>query len=212
MATRMAGQMIEPRPAKRDGRTTQTRAHILREAERLYYRGGYAGVNLQEIADTLGLTKAALFHHFRSKQDLFCAMLLEMLRQRQEPLEAAIGAASGTAERLRAIMRVMAAFPFFDPMKFQADEHGKLSPEQQRAVEQAFATCIQQPIARALAEGVERGELRPHRPMLGVMYFLTLVMMLPSPGHPNLRLASGADLDTHIDELLAFFLHGLASE
>src|SRR5690349_19186241 len=52
------------RPAKHDGRTTDTRAHIVREAERLYYQGGYAGIRLQTVADVLGLTKPALFHHF----------------------------------------------------------------------------------------------------------------------------------------------------
>lgn len=196
--------------AKRDGRTTQTRARILREAERLYYRGGYAGIGLQEIADALGLTKAALFHHFHSKQDLFCAMLLEMLRQRQEPLEAAIREAATTEERLRAILRTMARFPFFDPMKFQSDEHGKLSAEQQHEVELAFDRAIQQPVARTLAEGIARGDLRPHSPQLGVMTFLMLVMLLPSPGHPSPRLARQSDLDTYIDELLTLFLHGLA--
>lgn len=208
--------MAEPRrakPSRPDGRTTTTRARILQHAEQLYYAGGYAGINLQQLAADLGLTKPALFHHFRSKQDLFFAMLLAMLEQRRVRIEGAIAAESGTTERLRAILQTMASCPFFDPMKFLTDERGKLQPEQQREIEEAFARAIQAPLARVLAEGVERGELRPHPLALGVMVFLNLMMLLPAPGHPNPRLAAdvAGNLSTYIDELLAFFTQGIGS-
>lgn len=201
--------MSERRSAGHDGRTTNTRARILRRAEQLYYRGGYAGISLQDLADDLGITKAALFHHFRSKQDLFFTTLLQMLEQRRERIEAAIAAEASTEGRLRAILRTMAESPFFDPMKFMSDERGKLNPEQQREIDAAFARSIQEPIARVLADGVASGVLRPHAPMLGVMVFLNLMMLLPAPGHPSPRLAHREDLTAYIDELLAFFLRGV---
>lgn len=197
------------RATKHDGRTTQTRTHILRLAEQMYYGGGYAGISLQDLASQLGITKAALFHHFKSKQDLFFATLLAMLGQREQRIEAAIAAEPGTQARLRAILLALAECPFFDPMKFLTDEHGKLSPDQQREIEMAFARAIQGPIARVLVEGVAAGALRPHRTMLGVMLFLNLAMLLPSPGHPNPRLASHGDLPAYVDELLTCFLSGV---
>lgn len=201
------------KPSRPDRRTTNTRARILQHAEQLYYSGGYVGISLQQLAADLGLTKPALFHHFRSKQDLFFAMLLEMLEQRRARIEDAIATASGTEERLRAILHTMAACPFFDPMKFLTDERGKLRPEQQREIEVAFAHAVQEPIGRVLAEGVERSELRPHPPALGVMVFLNLMMLLPAPGHPNPRLAASvaSDPSTYIEELLAFFTRGIGS-
>lgn len=198
--------------ARHDGRTTQTRARILREGTRLYYQGGYAGIRLQTVADTLGLTKAALFHHFRSKQDLFLAVLLSMLRERGERIEAAIAAAPDTQGRLRGILLALAAMPFFDPMKFLSDERGKLRPEQVREVEEGFARAIQEPIARVLADGMAAGDIRPHRPMLGVMLFLNLAMLLPAAGHPNPRLAGGIDLSAYVDELLACYLRGVGGD
>lgn len=197
------------RPARPDGRTTNTGERILKHAESLYYSGGFAGINLQQLAADLGLTKPALFHHFRSKQDLFFAMLLEMLEQRRVRIEDALASEPETVEGLRAILHAMAACPFFDPMKFLTDERGKLRPEQQREIEVAFAHAIQEPIARVLAEGVARGVLRPHPPALGVMVFLNLMMLLPAPGHPNPRLAAGGALSAYIDELLRFFMQGI---
>lgn len=196
---------------RQDGRTTNTRARILKLAEAQYYAGGYAGIGLQELAGALDISKPALFHHFRSKQDLFFAMLLKMLDQRRLLIEDAIASEPETRERLSAIMRAMAACPFFDPMKFLTDERGKLTAEQQREIETAFARAIQEPIARVLAQGVQRGALRPHEPALGVMIFLNLMMLLPSPGHPNPRVAGGSNLSTHIDALLTFFLYGVGT-
>lgn len=201
--------MGERRSSKRDGRTTNTRARILQQAERLYYRGGYAGINLQDLANELELSKAALFHHFRSKQDLFFHMLLEMLEQRHVRIEAAIAAETETERRLQAVLHALAGCPFFDPMKFLTDERGNLSAEQQHEIEAAFSRAIQEPIARVLADGVARGELRPHQPMLGGMVFLNLAMLLPSPGHPNPRLAGHMETSGYIDELLTFFLRGV---
>lgn len=206
--------MVERRaakPSRPDGRTTNTRARILQHAESLYQSGGYSGISLQTLAEDLGLTKPALFHHFHGKQDLFFTMLLAMLEQRRIRIEDAIAGEVETKERLRAILRTMAECPFFDPMKFLTDERDKLSPEQQRDIELAFAHAIQEPIARVLAEGVQRGVLRPHQPGLGVMVFLNLMMLLPSPGHPNPRLAARDNLSDHIDELLTFFLQGVGT-
>ena len=203
--------MDEREPIAQTGRATQTRLRILRHAEELYYRGGYPGISLQELATGLGLTKAALFHHFHSKRDLFFAMLLAMLEDRQQRVEAAIAAAAEPAGQLRAILYALAECPFFDPMKFLTDERNFLSPEQQRAVEAAFASAIREPVTRVLAEGVARGVLRPHRLALGATVYLNLALLLPAPGHPNLPPASQADRDMYIEELLTYFLRGIGS-
>ena len=97
----------EQHASKQDGRVKDTRQRILREAERLYYQGGYAGISLQDLADTLDISKPALFHHFKSKQELFFETLLEMLESRRRLIEAAIRAGDTTYARLRNILRTM---------------------------------------------------------------------------------------------------------
>jgi AcrR family transcriptional regulator len=203
--------MSQRQSPKPDGRVTNTRQRILRRAEYFYYKGGYAGISLQELADSLNISKAALFHHFESKQDIFFEMLLEMLAHRQHIITEAIAQGDTTAARLRHILRAMKGSPFFDPMKFLTDEKGNLSLEQQQEVEGAFYRSIQQPIVGVLNEGVQRGELRPHHTLLSAMIFLNLTMLLPSPGHPNTRLGQQGEPELYLDELLAFFLHGISN-
>ena len=54
---------------------SDTRARILDAALALFSEHGFDGTTLQEIADRLGFTKAALYYHFRSKDDLLQALI-----------------------------------------------------------------------------------------------------------------------------------------
>ncbi|RDI95000.1 TetR/AcrR family transcriptional regulator [Meiothermus sp. QL-1] len=49
---------------------TTTRDCILEEAARLFTEKGYEATSVQDIAQALGLSKAALYHHFRSKEEI----------------------------------------------------------------------------------------------------------------------------------------------
>jgi AcrR family transcriptional regulator len=51
-----------------------TRGRILDAALALFSEHGFDGTTLQQIADRLGFTKAALYYHFRSKDDLLDAL------------------------------------------------------------------------------------------------------------------------------------------
>ncbi len=52
-----------------------TRQRILTEALDLFAEQGVEGTPLQHIADRLGVTKAALYYHFKSKDDLVAALI-----------------------------------------------------------------------------------------------------------------------------------------
>jgi AcrR family transcriptional regulator len=51
-----------------------TRERILDVALDLFIEKGYDKSSLREIAEQLGVTKAALYYHFRSKQDILMAL------------------------------------------------------------------------------------------------------------------------------------------
>lgn len=52
-----------------------TRERILDVAATLFITQGYDGTSLREIADEMGFTKAALYYHFPSKEDLLRALI-----------------------------------------------------------------------------------------------------------------------------------------
>src|SRR6204780_2119534 len=52
------------------GRRGDTRARIQEVALEMFAEQGYERTSLREIAERLGVTKAALYYHFKSKEDI----------------------------------------------------------------------------------------------------------------------------------------------
>jgi AcrR family transcriptional regulator len=52
------------------------RARILQVARAAFVERGYAAVSMQEIAAAASLTKAAIYYHFKDKQELFEAVVM----------------------------------------------------------------------------------------------------------------------------------------
>jgi|SRR5262245_34960539 len=58
---------------------TTTRDRIREVAVELFSTRGYEKTSLREIADELGITKAALYYHFRSKEELLASLVEPVL-------------------------------------------------------------------------------------------------------------------------------------
>lgn len=58
-----------------DFKDLDTAQRILAAAERLFGRHAYSGVSTRDIAVAAGVSKAAVFHHYQSKQALYEAVL-----------------------------------------------------------------------------------------------------------------------------------------
>ena len=60
------------------GEITDTKERILRTALALFSRDGYEAVSVSDIAGALGMSKGALYKHYRNKRDLFDSMVRRM--------------------------------------------------------------------------------------------------------------------------------------
>lgn len=75
----------------------KTRERLLDAAARLYGERGYADTSIADICADLGITKGALFHHFKSKDALFREVWTRLqVEMDNEAREAAIAARSLT--------------------------------------------------------------------------------------------------------------------
>jgi AcrR family transcriptional regulator len=77
----------------------QTRARILDVALELIADRGFAATSTREIAEHLGFTKAALYYHFRTKDDLLAAIVGTAMADFEALIERGEGAR--TADRRR---------------------------------------------------------------------------------------------------------------
>jgi AcrR family transcriptional regulator len=78
-----------------------TRSRILDTALELFSEQGFEGTTLQQIADRLDVTKAALYYHFRSKDDLLLALVTPAIAGLEELLHTHEGLPDTPAQRRR---------------------------------------------------------------------------------------------------------------
>ncbi|AVT38502.1 TetR/AcrR family transcriptional regulator [Plantactinospora sp. BB1] len=78
-----------PAPTGRRGgpRAGDTRSRIQDVALGLFVADGYDRTSLREVADRLGLTKAALYYHFRAKEDIVDSLIEERIAALDELIE-----------------------------------------------------------------------------------------------------------------------------
>ncbi|MEU4217977.1 helix-turn-helix domain-containing protein [Actinoplanes sp. NPDC026623] len=62
---------------------TDTREEVKTVALRLFSTRGFEQTSLREIAEELGITKAALYYHFASKHDLLSALITPLVEDLQ---------------------------------------------------------------------------------------------------------------------------------
>jgi AcrR family transcriptional regulator len=88
----------------RRGRPGYDREQVLTIAVRLFNQQGYDATSVADLAQALGLTKSALYHHFSSKDELLGLALDEALTGLEGALDAAEAGHTSAAERLRAVI------------------------------------------------------------------------------------------------------------
>ncbi|MFI6361277.1 TetR/AcrR family transcriptional regulator [Nocardia sp. NPDC050630] len=70
-------------------READSRQRLIDAAVALFIRHSFAGTSLQMIADELGFTKAAIYYHFRTREQLLLAVLQPLLQQLRSVIETA---------------------------------------------------------------------------------------------------------------------------
>ena len=78
-----------PLPGKKARQAAESRARLIAEARALFQTQGYARTSTEGLLAATGLTRGALYHHFRDKKDLFAAVCAQMHAELGAAIEAA---------------------------------------------------------------------------------------------------------------------------
>src|ERR1700683_4739597 len=74
--------------SRQQARTDATRRKLLLAAERIFARDGFEAARLEDIAGLAGYTRGAFYANFRSKEDIFFALLEHWVGHRIAALNA----------------------------------------------------------------------------------------------------------------------------
>ena len=85
----------------RKEKQAHTRECLMRSAAPVFARRGLQQASIDEVAEDAGFTKGAFYANFKSKEELFLAMLDERFTKRIEDIERVIASEGSTAEKAR---------------------------------------------------------------------------------------------------------------
>jgi AcrR family transcriptional regulator len=97
------------RPPAPSGELSAARLRIVEVARSLFSSRGYERTPLRVIADTLGVTKAAVYHHFRAKEDLLTVIVSPLLEEVDDLVAATPAGALTPPARLDLLRRYIGA-------------------------------------------------------------------------------------------------------
>lgn len=134
---------------------------VFQTAAKLMVERGYAGTSMGDLAGAVGMTKAGLYHHIKSKQDmLFQILFYAMEGLKREVIEPSRGI-SDPEERLRQMIRLHVSGMFGQGLEFALlfPERRHLESDQQEVIWQQVEN-YRGILREAMRELDDQGKLR----------------------------------------------------
>jgi len=154
----------DPAAPARRGRPGHDQAAVLRAAIDLFNRKGYDATSIGDVAEELGVTKSAVYHHVPSKEHLLSEALDEALTGLEAAVSAAAAADGSAYERLRGVVRhsVEVLVEHQPAVTLLLRVHGnseteKAALERRRRIDARLAELV----GRAAGEGALRADVDP---------------------------------------------------
>jgi AcrR family transcriptional regulator len=138
-----------------------TRDRILRLADALFAEHGYARVSMRLVATAAGVTKPALYYHFRNKDALFEECVLATQKHMGEMLREASTSAGSLEQRVTAVAQILLTGSPHHPVLIQNDVAEHLPGEARERLDRGYQENVIAPVAALFSEAGSRGELRP---------------------------------------------------
>lgn len=138
------------------------RQRVLSESMQIFSRRGFRATSMNDIATAVGLSKATLYHYFRSKEELLVRLYLNMLDESLEMGRKTVAAADSPLAAIRALIASRVAYTCRNQALLTVcfEEEHELPAEllaevlqRRRAFEELFAAALREHL------GAHPGEL-----------------------------------------------------
>ena len=187
------------------------REAILDTSAKLFSQHGYKEVSIRDIAQACGMTNAALYYHFKNKEDLFLAMLQ---RDHEQTLAALRKAATGPGDLREDLKRLVAQYAAIGCERRQSFQtlRRDLSNVEDVRGHKLFAemrSSFMRPLEERLAQAQADGEIQAGDTRLYARLLHGLIIALTHEGPPDKpRKASAQEVEAAVD----VFLKGVATK
>jgi AcrR family transcriptional regulator len=190
-------------------RVGRNRDEVLAAARRVFLERGYAGASLDTIADEAGFSKGVVYSQFRSKGDLFIALLEQRIAERAAQNDAIARRAHGL-DGIRALLRAGRQDGDVEPrwglLLLEFRVHAARDPALNRRYAEAHRRAIDG-VATLLARFYEEAVIAP---AADVRHLATLILAW-APGVLLERAVDARGLPQVVVDRAAFRLLGISA-
>lgn len=163
------------------GNKTPVEERIVRTAERLFAQRGFSSTGMRAIAKAARVSIGAIYHHFKSKEDILERIIRDELDRRRQALAELKAAGLPLKDQIQKIVEMH--FALLNDKRNSARlffrERFDPSPSLRAKIQDLYDE-VASFIADVIGEGIAAGEIRPCQPLvtayaiLGMMEAITL--------------------------------------
>ncbi len=188
----------------------QRREHIVAAARTVFAEEGLERATMRRIADACGYTPAAIYFYFEGKEEIYAAILQQVLEELRDRILSGIEAGGGAEEVARRALNAFFDYYRERPREFELSYYlfGGVQPrgltsKLNRKLNHLLKEMLES-LADALAElGPSSGELRWQEAVAALAHLSGIVLLENSGRLKTLRVDAGVLQSAYIDELIA---------
>lgn len=169
-----------------ENKQVNTRQHILDVASTLFMSQGFLATSTRKIASEVGITQPNLYHHFKSKEEIYVAVMEQLATEVKAYLEKVVNSTTQNfSEKLVCMMLFLQEKHPVDFNIMMHDMENHLSPATRGKLFTIWQTSYQQPFITLfeINKAILRSNLTPD--LAARHFFLTLAPYIrkePVPG------------------------------
>jgi len=173
-----AGSHVQSRALADKHRRPETVARILAASEKIFAEKGLAGARTDEIARAARVNKALLYYYFKSKDELYGAVVSSLFQGLQDVIEKAAASDVSYRDRITAFVNGYFGFVIAHPNYPRIVQREMMNASEANKVRivQKYRLPTFRRLQQLIHEGVRAGEFNPLEPEQAVFSIIGMTV------------------------------------
>jgi AcrR family transcriptional regulator len=183
------------------------REQILVTAKTLFIQQGYHGLAMRQISEALNVSKAALYYHFRDKEELFLAIISGNLDELERAIDDIQAKQISYSEKIVLFVEYVLKQPAEQRaiIRLASQEMSQLSATSRKKFDKTYHDQFIGKLQAIFQTGIENGEFRPMDSAVATWALLGIMYPYFYPAHTG---ATPVRAET-IHQIISIYMNGV---
>lgn len=177
------------------------REQILTTAKSMFIQQGYHGLAMRQISEALGVSKAALYYHFKDKEELFLAILTSYLNDIESLLDRILAEQASNRDRIGMFVAEVLRQPAEQRavIRLASQEMAQLSAASRKDFDKLYRQKFIGKLVQIFQQGVDNGEFRPLQTEVATWALMGIMYPYFYPAHTGAKPLPAETIQTIVD-------------